>query len=59
MRLCDICLDPDPFKRKLAVGRVYFERTDPDSGLPRYRSYDICKDCLVLPLTGLLEKKEV
>ena len=58
MRLCDVCRQEDPFKRQLAIGRLSFERTDPDSGMPRYKSYDICQACLTLPVTAILEKKE-
>ena len=34
MRLCDICKEPDPFKRQLAVGRLTFERTDSEAKVP-------------------------
>ena len=58
MRICDVCNDPDPFKRKLAVGRITFERTDPEAQVPKFKAYDVCKSCLVMPLTAVLEKKE-
>lgn len=58
MRLCDICMDPDPLKRKLAVGRISFERTVSDSKLPKFRAYDICEECLTNPVTLIIEKKD-
>jgi hypothetical protein len=51
-------MDPDPFKRRLAIGRVSFERTDPVLELPKFRSYDICEPCLGKSVLEILEKKE-
>lgn len=50
MRLCDVCKEPDPFKRQLAVGRIAFERTDSTADVPKYKSYDICLSCLTTKL---------
>lgn len=59
MRLCDVCKEPDPFKRQLAVGRITFERTDSEAKVPKYKSYDICAPCLARTVSSVLEREEV
>ena len=58
MRICDVCNDPDPFKRQVAAATVEIH------GLPGHREempkpdqyVDICMQCMTAK--GLLELKK-
>ena len=55
MRICDVCMNPDPFKRKAAVVRVSIERLHDVSPedlkkIKNYRGWDSCLECLPEPI---------
>ena len=56
MRLCDVCMDPDPFKRQEAVATLEVHRLPGCKPEVKDLYMDICAQCLTYK--GLLKLRE-